>query len=127
MELKEGKKRRETEVKGCLRLSFPTSSIIPHRITLFAIELFSHLPLSNAVEEHVNNAQTSFSEAGLANRRICALTSEAQRERLTLSVISYWWKMYVCSSQIEQRDPTTDMQNQSITFSFQVHRFRTTV
>lgn len=109
MELKQGKKRRGTEVKGCLHLSFPTSLIMPHMITLLAIELASHLPLLNAVEENVNNAQTSFSKAGFANlRRICASASEAQRERLLLSVIFYLWKMYACSSQTEQRDSATD-------------------
>lgn len=78
-------------------------------ITLLAIELASHLPLLNAVEENVNNAQTSFSKAGFANlRRICASASEAQRERLLLSVIFYLWKMYACSSQTEQRDSATD-------------------
>lgn len=35
--------------------------------------------------------------------------------------------MYVCSSQIELRDPTTDVENQSGTSPFQGHPFRTTV
>lgn len=50
-------------------------------IALLAIELISRFPLLNAVEENVNNAQTSFSKAGFANiGGICALPSEAQRE-----------------------------------------------
>jgi len=87
MELKHGKNERETKLKGCLHLYFPTSSVTSHMITLLAIELVSCLPLVNAIEENFNNAQNSFSKAGCANiRRSCALASEAQTERLMLSV-----------------------------------------
>lgn len=50
MELKVRTKRKETEIKGCLHLSSTTTSIIPHAITLLAIELLTLLPLLNAVE-----------------------------------------------------------------------------
>lgn len=102
--IKTGKKRRETEIKDCLNLSFLTSLIIPHMITFLTIELVSCLPLLNATEENFNNAQTSFPEVGFANiKRICALSFKANRKVDALS--DFLLVENVCVFITEEKDP----------------------
>lgn len=84
--IKTGEKRKETEVKDCLHLPFPTSLIIPYMTTFLTTESVSCLPLLNVIEENFSNAQTSFPEVGFVNiKRICALSSKAHRKADALS------------------------------------------